>query len=83
MEKRMEQMVEGQIQDKQTGIEVQLSGQDGNVFGLIGLCTQALRRSIFPYDEKDRIKTEFTSAVFAAESYDEALQLMMTYFEVT
>lgn len=64
--------------ETKTKIEVQLTGTDGNVFALLGKVGKALRRGGFPELEK-----ELTSRVFAASSYDEALQLMMEYVEVT
>lgn len=60
-----------------TGIKVKLVGQDGNVFNLIGICTQALRRN----GMSDKV-TEFQKEVMSAGSYDEALCVMMNWFEV-
>ena len=56
---------------------VQLAGQDGNVFNLIGICSKALKRA----GQREQAK-EMTTKCFAAKSYDEALQIMMTYCEV-
>lgn len=57
--------------------EVQLSGEDGNVFSIIARCGKALRKSEHPEREK-----EFTDKAFAAASYDEVLQLAMHYCDV-
>jgi hypothetical protein len=56
---------------------VQLSGEDGNVFGIIGRCSKALKRAGL----EDKAK-EFTTKAFASESYDEVLRLAMEYCEV-
>lgn len=56
---------------------VQLSGQDGNVFILIGICSKALKKAGMP--EK---VTEMRKKVRASKSYDEALQIMMEYCDV-
>ena len=58
--------------------KVKLSGQDGNVFNLIGICARALEKAGL----KDEAK-EMRSAVFVAKSYDESLQIMMRYCEVS
>jgi hypothetical protein len=51
---------------------VRLSGTDGNVFALLGRCTTALRRAGMR-EEAEALEQK----VFAAQSYDEALQAMM------
>ena len=56
--------------------EVQLSGEDGNVFSIIARCGKALRR-VCPAAE-----VEFRDKAFAAGSYDEVLRLAMKYCEV-
>ena len=56
-----------------------LIGQDGNVFNLIGIASQTLRRAGMPEQAKEmssRIQTE-------AHSYDEALGIIMEYVNVT
>lgn len=52
--------------------KVKLIGEDGNVFHLMGICCQALRRAGQPEKAK-----ELSEKIMAAGSYDEALQLMM------
>lgn len=54
-----------------------LIGQDGNVFNLIGLCSKALKKAGLNTEVK-----EMQSKCFKAQSYDEALQIMMDYVEV-
>ena len=57
--------------------KVKLTGQDGNVFILMGICTKALKAA-----GQAKEASELTTAVFGAKSYDEALRLMMKYCEV-
>jgi hypothetical protein len=57
--------------------QVQLTGTDGNVFALLGLCTRALRKA----GQADQAK-ELAEKVMASGSYDEALALMAEYCEV-
>lgn len=56
---------------------VQLSGQDGNVFNLIAICSKALKRAGL----EDQAK-EMTNKAMNSGSYDEALQIMMQYCNV-
>ncbi len=56
---------------------VKLTGQDGNVFNIIGLCCRALRREV-----SEECANEFATKAFNAGSYDEVLQLAMKYCEV-
>ena len=56
---------------------VKLTGQDGNVFNLLGVCTKALKRA----GQHDQAK-ELQEKVFKAGSYDIALGLMMDYCDV-
>ena len=58
--------------------KVQLVGQDGNVFNLLGICTRALKRA-GQYEEAK----ELQKRVLASKSYDEALVLMMEYVDET
>ncbi len=64
--------------ETKTKPKVQLSGQDGNVFNLIGICTKALKRA-------GQIKEaeELSEKIFASGSYNEALQIMQEYCEVS
>jgi len=52
-----------------------LVGANGNVFNLLAICRQSLRRYPNAFNElRDR--------VFECKSYDEALVIMMEYVEV-
>ena len=56
---------------------VQLTGQDGNVFNLIGICSRALRKA--GRVEEARLMQQ---RVFQAGSYGEALAIMGEYVEI-
>lgn len=58
--------------------KVQLTGQNGNVFNLLGICTLALKKA----GQKEKA-TELKNKVFKCKSYDEALQIMMEYCDVS
>jgi hypothetical protein len=58
--------------------KVKLTGTDGNVFALLGRCTQGLKKA-----GQHEAAKELQEKVFVAKSYDEALQLMMQYVEVS
>ena len=59
-------------------IDVQLTGEDGNVFNLVGIVSKALERA-GEKDAAEAMKTE----VFSSGSYDEALGIMMKYVNVS
>ena len=61
-----------------TNLEVELVGQDGNVFNLAGLVSKALKRG--GYSE---LAKEFLDKLPSCGSYDEALRLMSKYVEVS
>jgi hypothetical protein len=54
---------------KYPNIEVQLSGEDGNAFAIMGRVSQALRRNGVSKEEIDQYHTEST-----AGDYDELLR---------
>ena len=54
-----------------------LVGKDGNVFNLIAIVSKTLEKAGLKQQA-----TEVTSKVMDAESYDEALRIMMEYVEV-
>ena len=56
-----------------------LSGTDGNVFCLMAVCTRALREAGATKDERD----EFSQEVMASSSYDEALQVITRWVNVS
>ena len=55
----------------------QLSGEDGNVFSVIGRVSKALKRAGQP----DKAK-EFSGKALSAGSYDEVRRLCFDYVEV-
>ena len=56
---------------------VKLSGQNGNVFNLLGLCNNVLRSS-----GNSQYVEELNKQVFRSHSYDEALAIMADYCEI-
>ena len=56
---------------------VQLSGEDGNVFSIIGRVSKALKRA----GQADKAK-EFSEKAMNSQSYDAVLQLCFDYVEV-
>lgn len=56
---------------------VQLSGADGNVFNLMGLCAKALRNA-----GQDAEAKQMSKEVMTSDSYDHALLVMMKYCDV-
>lgn len=62
---------------KHPDISVQLTGQDGNVFNLMGIVIRALRNN-GSGDEVD----DFISEVTSSKSYHEALAVMMQWVDV-
>lgn len=57
--------------------KVKITGEDGNIFNLIGICSKALNKSNQPQQAK-----EMTSRVFSAGSYDEALSIIDEYCDL-
>lgn len=64
--------------ETKTAVEVTLLGQDGNVFGIIGSVSKALKKA----GHADLAK-EFTNEAFAAGSYGEVLSLVHQYVIVS
>ena len=62
---------------KHPDISVQLVGQNGNVFNLMGIVIRALRNNVSG-DEVD----DFISEVTSSKSYHEALAVMMQWVDV-
>jgi hypothetical protein len=60
-----------------TTTTVKLTGEDGNVFNIIGLVSKALKK-----DGKVDFANEFTNKAFNCGSYDEVLRLAMNYCQV-
>ena len=58
-------------------ITVELSGQDGNAFMILGLCKRAMQRAHLPQEEIDKFMKEATSG-----DYNHLLATVMTWFDV-
>lgn len=58
-------------------IDVQLTGQDGNVFNLMSLCTLAMKRNGVAREEIEAFRKECIQG-----DYDHALQTMMKWVNV-
>jgi hypothetical protein len=56
--------------------KVHLVGQDGNVFNLLSICVNALRKA-----GQSEESQELQKRVFGCGSYDEALATMLEYVE--
>lgn len=55
---------------KHENVTVQLTGEDGNAFNIIGLTARAIRRGVGP-----GAASEYTEAAMDCESYDALLAL--------
>lgn len=64
-------------EDKQTGVIVQLTGEDGNAVKIIGKVKKALRRAGYSKEFVDQYVAEATSG-----SYDNLLMVTMEYVDV-
>lgn len=62
---------------KYPNVRVQLSGEDGNAYAIIGMVAQALRRQV-----GNEAADEYREQALASESYDGLLQLTMQTVEV-
>lgn len=60
------------------GVEVELTGQDGNAFAVMGACRRAARKAGIP---NHRIE-EFTNEAMVGD-YDHLLRTCMRYFDVS
>ena len=58
-------------------VQVQLTGNDGNAFAILGNCQKEARRAGLTKDQID----EFMNEAMAGD-YDHLLQTCMKYFEV-
>ena len=63
---------------KYPDIQVQLSGEDGNAFAIIGRVRKALRRADVANDEIDAFTAEATSG-----DYDHVIQTAMAWVDVS
>lgn len=59
-------------------VHVQLTGQDGNAFALIGQAFKAIRQQVGP-----EAAAEFSNAAIESESYDGLLAFIMQTVNVT
>jgi len=57
---------------------VKLIGKDGNIFNLVGLVREALRKDRAGHD----VIEKFTEEIKQSKSYDDALQVIMKYVDV-
>lgn len=64
------------METKYPQLEVQLSGEDGNAFAIIGRVSKAIRT----VSREDA--NEFSQKCFSADSYDKVLRLCMEYVTV-
>jgi hypothetical protein len=71
---RRQIMPEDPTQPRYPDIQVQLSGQDGNAFAILGRTAGALRQAGLPQDEIDDYFAEATSG-----DYDHLLQTTMRW----
>ena len=55
---------------------VQLSGEDGNIFSIVGRCRRALKRA-----GRQDLADEMSEKVKKSGSYDKALQIVMDYVD--
>ena len=60
-----------------TNVEVQLVGQDGNAFAIMGAVTKAVRQNGYTPDDIDEYKKEAMSG-----DYDNLLRVTMEWVEV-
>lgn len=60
-----------------TAVTVRLTGEDGNIYNLLGIVTQALKEA-----GHEDYAEEVALGLKHQNSYDEALRFFMTYVEV-
>jgi len=67
----------GRTMNKENKVVVKLSGEDGNVFSIIGRVGSALKRA-----GKVDLAKEYQAKALSSGSYDEVLCLSMDYVDV-
>lgn len=65
------------MEPKYPDITVQLTGNDGNAFTVLGLCQRAARKAGLPQEEIDAFRAEAT-----AGDYNHLLQTAMRWFDI-
>ena len=65
-------------ENKQTKPDCPLIGQDGNIFNLVGIASRTLKRNGLSAEA-----AEMTEKVFGSGSYDEALNIIGEYVNIT
>lgn len=60
-------------------VKVRLTGQDGNIFNLLGIAATALRRAGFP----DQAKAMYEDVQTNAHDYDQALGIIQKYVDAS
>lgn len=58
-------------------IQVQLIGEDGNIFNLLGIVSKALKRN----NQEDKVE-EMCDRVYNSNSYQEALSIIQDYVDI-
>lgn len=64
------------MEPKYPDVAVQLSGEDGNAFAIMGRCTKAARRAGVEKPDLDQFREECMSG-----DYDHLLQTCMKWFD--
>lgn len=59
-------------------VHVQLTGEDGNVFVIIGAVSKALRREVSP-----EVANQWSHAAMNCDSYDAVIRLAMATVDVS
>lgn len=64
---------------KYPNVKVRLTGQDSNVFNLLAVCTREARKQGVSRQELNSLQNE----VFRCSSFEEALETMSNWFNVS
>ena len=62
---------------KYPDITVELIGQNGNAFNILGICLRAMREADLPQEERDAFEKEATSG-----NYDHLLATCIKWFNI-
>lgn len=65
------------MKGKRTSLEVTLTGEDGNIFNLIGIVSKEMKRNGY----RELVK-EFQDDITSSKSYEEALQKIATWADI-